>query len=474
MTGTAIDRLQDEFTGELVPPSDPEYDSLRRVFNGMIDRRPAVVARCGRPADVSVAVNHARDHGMPISVHGGGHGVSGHAVCDEGVMIDLRPMKKIDIDADRRIARAQGGLTWGDFDAATQEHGLAVTGGRMSTTGVAGFTLGSGSGWLERKLGLAADNLVSAQVVLADGSVVTASEHENPDLFWGLRGGGGNFGVVTEFEFRLHPVGPILLGGMLAHPGERAPEVLRFFRDFMAEAPDEVGAAAALITAPNAPFVPEPARGKPAVGIIACYVGEPQEGERALAPLRAFGPPVVDLVQPMPYTAVQRLIDPNAPAGMQNYWGGDFLSELSDDAIAVFCSAAASVPSPLSQILIIPGGGQLARVSENAMAIGQRHAPWNTHLIGMWSDPAETKRNVDWVRELRAGSAPYTTGRAFLNFLGEEGDLRVRRALGDDKYERLQRIKDRYDPENVFRLNQNIAPSHSANGTWRSPERLRR
>ncbi|HZO76862.1 MAG TPA: FAD-binding oxidoreductase [Solirubrobacteraceae bacterium] len=474
MTGTATHRLQDEFTGELVRPSEPEYDSLRRVFNGMIDRRPAVIARCGGPADVGVAVNHAREHGMPISVHGGGHGVGGHAVCDEGVMVDLRPMKKIDIDADRRIARAQGGLTWGDFDAATQEHGLAVTGGRMSTTGVGGFTLGSGSGWLERKYGLAADNLVSAQVVLGDGSVVTASEHENPDLFWGLRGGGGNFGVVTEFEFRLHPVGPVLLGGMLAHPGQRAPEVLRFFRDFMAEAPDEVGAAAALITAPNAPFVPEPARGKPAVGIIACYVGEPQEGERALAPLREFGPPVVDLVQPMPYTAVQRLIDPSAPAGMQNYWGGDFLSELSDDAIAVFCSAAASVPSPLSQILIVPGGGQIARVAENAMAIGQRHAPWNTHLIGMWSDPAETKLNVDWVRELRAESAPYTTGRAFLNFLGEEGDLRVRRALGDDKYERLQRIKDRYDPENVFRLNQNIAPSPSANGYWRSPERLRR
>ena len=274
----------------------------------------------------------------------------------------------------------------------------------MSTTGIAGFTLGSGSGWIERKHGLAADNLLSAEVVLAGGSVQTASEVENPDLFWALRGGGGNFGVVTEFEFRLHPVGPIMLGGMLAHPGERAGEVLRFFREFMAQAPDEVGAAAALITAPNLPFVPEPARGKPAAGIIACYVGEPQEGERVLAPLREFGPPVVDLLQPMPYTAVQRLIDPYGPAGMQNYWGGDFLSELSDDAIDVFCSAAATVPSPLSQILILPGGGQIARVPEDAMVIGQRHAPWNTHLIGMWSDLSETKRNVEWVRELRAAS----------------------------------------------------------------------
>lgn len=465
MTGTAIDRLQDEFTGELVRPPHPEYDSLRRIFNGMIDRRPAVIARCTSAADVSAAVSHARELGMPISVHGGGHGVSGHAVCDDGVMVDLRPMKKIVIDAERAIARAQAGLTWGDFDAATQQYGLAVTGGRMSTTGIAGFTLGSGSGWIERKHGLAADNLLSAEVVLADGGVQTASADENPDLFWALRGGGGNFGVVTEFEFQLHPVGPIVLGGMLAHPGERAGEVLRFFREFVAEAPDEVGAAAALITAPNAPFVPEPARGEPAVGIIACYVGEPQEGERELAALREFGPPVVDLVQPMPYTAVQRLINPNAPPGMQNYWGGDFLNDLSDDAIDVFCSAAANVPSPLSQILIVPGGGEIARVPEDAMAIGQRHAPWNTHLIGMWPDPGETKRNVEWVRELRAASAPYTTGRAFLNFLGEEGDLRVRRALGDDKYERLQRIKDRYDPENLFRLNQNIRPSKSTNGT---------
>jgi FAD/FMN-containing dehydrogenase len=464
LTGTAIDRLNDEFTGELVRASDPQYDSLRRVFNGMINRRPAVIARCTSSADVSAAVKHGREQGMPISVHGGGHGVSGHAVCDEGIMVDLRPMKKIHIDAQRRIARAQGGLTWGDFDAVTQEHGLAVTGGRMSTTGVGGFTLGSGSGWLERKQGLAADNLLSAQVVLADGSVVRASQEENSDLFWGLRGGGGNFGVVTEFEFQLHTVGPIMLGGMLAHPGDRAVEVLRFFRQFMATAPDEVGAAAALITAPNAPFVPEPARGKPAVGIIACYVGDLHEGEAALAPLREFGPPVLDLVQPMPYTAVQRLIDPNTPSGMQNYWGGDFLSELSDEAIDVFCSAAATVPSPLSQILIVPGGGQIARVPEDAMAIGQRHAPWNTHLIGMWSDPAETQRNIEWVRELRAASAPYTTGRAFLNFLGEEGDLRVRRALGDDKYERLQEIKDRYDPENLFCMNQNVRPSHSANG----------
>jgi FAD/FMN-containing dehydrogenase len=461
MTGVAVDRLKADFQGELLEPGEQQYDALRRVFNGMIDRRPAVIARCTCTGDVVAAVNYGREHGLSVAVHGGGHGVAGHAVCEGGVMIDLRPMKRIEIDPQRRTARAQAGLNWGEFDAATQEHGLAVTGGRMTTTGVSGFTLGSGSGWLERKFGLAADNMLSAEVVLADGSVVTASQQENPDLFWGLRGGSGNFGVVTEFEFQLHQVGPVLFGGMLLHPGDRAREVLRFFRQFMAEAPDEVGAAAALITAPPAPFVPEAARGKPAVGIIGCYVGGIEDGERALAPLREFGPPAVDLMQPMPYTAVQTLIDQSAPPGMQNYWGGDFLSELSDEAIEVFCAASAAAPSPLSQILIVPGGGQIARVPEDAMAIGERHAPWNTHLVGMWADSADDKRNIAWVRELRAACAPYTTGRAFLNFLGEDGDKRVRRALGDEKYERMQSIKDRYDPENLFCLNQNIRPSGS-------------
>ena len=294
MTAIAADALQTAFAGELLVPGDAKYDELRRVFNGMIDRCPAVIARCTCTADVVAAVNHGREHGLPVAVHGGGHGVAGHAVCEGGVMIDLRPLKGVEIDPQRRTTRAQAGLTWGEFDAATQEHGLAVTGGRMSTTGIAGLTLGSGSGWLERKFGLSADNLLSAEVVLADGSVVTASEQENPDLFWGLRGGSGNFGVVTEFEFQLHPVGPMLFGGMVLYPGDCAREVLRSFRQFMAEAPDEVGGAAALITAPHAPFVPEEARGKPAVGIIACYVGEPDEGEQMLAPLRHFGRPAAE------------------------------------------------------------------------------------------------------------------------------------------------------------------------------------
>jgi FAD/FMN-containing dehydrogenase len=355
----------------------------------------------------------------------------------------------------------QAGLTWRELDAATQDKGLAVTGGRVSSTGVAGFTLGSGSGWLERKLGLAADNLLSAEVVLADGSLVTASEREHPNLFWGLRGGSGNFGVVTRFEFALHPVGPIVLGGMLLYPGSRARDVLPVFRDFMADAPDALGAGAALITAPPAEFVPEEARGKPALGIVVCYAGGLGDGEQVLAPLLDCAPPAAHLVRPMPYTAVQQLIDPTIPPGMHNHWGGDFLAELPDEAIDALCAAADTVPSALTQILILPGGGQIARVNDDAMAIGQRQAPWNTHLLTVWSDPADSARNLAWLRALQAAIQPYTTGRAWLNFLGDEGEHRVRQAFGERKYERMRAIKDRYDPGNLFHLNQNIRPTGS-------------
>jgi FAD/FMN-containing dehydrogenase len=459
MRQTMIGELEDEgFGGEVVGPGEPSYDALRRVFNGMIDRRPAVIARCTGAADVIAAIRYARDRDLPVAVHGGGHGVGGHAVCDGGLMIDLRPMKGVRIDRDRRIAHVQAGLTWGGLDRETQAFGLAVTGGRMSTTGVAGFTLGSGSGWLERKLGLAADNLISADVVLADGSFVTASETQHPDLFWGLRGGGGNFGVVTAFEFQLHPIGPTLLGGMLVHPEPRAAEVLRFFRDFMADAPDEVGAAVALTTAPAAPFVPKEARGKPAVGIITCYAGPIDEGERVLRPLREFGPPLVDRVAPMPYTEIQRLIDPSAPSGMQNWWGGDFHPELSDGLIDAFAAAAAAVPSPLSLILIVPGGGAIARVPEDVMALGQREMAYNSHLISMWADPADRARNIAWLRELQAAIRPYSSGRSYVNFLTDADEHRVRAAFGPETYARLAEIKERYDPENVFRLNQNVRP----------------
>ncbi|HTX12899.1 MAG TPA: FAD-binding oxidoreductase [Solirubrobacteraceae bacterium] len=462
MTGVAVDQLKEGFAGAVVRPGDGEYDSLRAVFNGMIDRLPAVIARCTGVGDVVTAVNYARERGLPLAVYGGGHGVTGHAVCDRGLVIDLRPMKEVRIDAHGAAARVAPGVTWGELDAATQEFGLAVTGGRVSTTGVAGLTLGSGSGWLERKLGLTADNLLSAEVVLADGTLVTASEWEHDDLFWALRGGGGSFGIVTEFEFQLHPVGPVVLGGLVLHSADRAPELLRFFRAFMADAPDEVGGAVGLITAPPQPFVPSWLRGRPTAAIIACYAGDVKEGARVLAPLRDYGPPAADLVQRIPYTALQRLVDEANRPGLRNHWGGEFLVELSDEAIEVFCSAHARAPSPHTQILIVPGGGQIARVPEGATAIGQRQAPWNTHLLAMWEDAGDDARNLAWLRELQSACAPYTTGRAWLNFVGEEGETRVRRALGEETYEQLQAVKERYDRRNLFRLNQNIRPSEYA------------
>jgi FAD/FMN-containing dehydrogenase len=464
MTGVAIDRMKEGFAGEVVGEGEGEYDSLRAVFNAMIDRRPAAIARCAGVGDVVTAVNYARERDLPLAVYAGGHGVTGHAVCDHGLVIDLRPMKDIHIDPHGAVARVEAGLTWGELDAATQAYGLAVTGGRVSSTGVAGLTLGSGSGWLERKLGLTADNLLSAEVVLADGSLVTASDWENDDLFWALRGGGGSFGIVTEFEFQLHPVGPIVLGGLVLHDADCGPEVLRFFRAFMADARDEVGGAVGLITAPPQPFVPEWLRGRPAVAIIVSYAGDVKEGARVLAPLRDYGPPAVDLVQSMPYTALQQLVDGANMAGLRNHWGGDFLVELSDEAIDVFCSAHAKAPSPFTQILIVPGGGQIARIPEGATAIGQRQAPWNTHLLTMWEDAADDARNLAWLRELQSACAPYTTGRSWLNFVGEEGENRVRRALGNETYERLQVVKERYDPANLFHLNHNIRPSEYGRG----------
>lgn len=454
--------LEETFRGDLVGPNEADYDSLRRVFNGMIDRRPALIARPSGPADVIAAVGHAREHGLEISVHGGGHGVAGHAVTEGGLMVDLRAMKGVKIDPERRIVHAQAGLTWGELDQETQAFGLAVTGGRMSTTGVAGFTLGSGSGWLERKLGLAADNLISADVVLADGRLVTASEREHPDLFWGLRGGGGNFGIVTSFEFRLHPIGPLLLGGMLMHPGPRAGDVLRFFRQYMADAPDEVGAAVALITAPPAPFVPEPARGKPAVGVIACYAGPLDEGNEVLRPLREFGPPVIDMVAPMPYTEIQRLLDPSNPRGMRNHWAGEFHPELSDELIDALVTAAVEVPSPLTQIVIIPAGGAIARVPDDASALGERQAAYHSHLLAMWPDAADDERNVGWLRQLREAIRPHTTGRSYANFLAVGAENRLEAAYGPERHARLVDIKDRYDPHNLFCVNQNIRPSRTA------------
>ncbi|MEA2373637.1 MAG: hypothetical protein QOD53_100, partial [Thermoleophilaceae bacterium] len=344
-------------------------------------------------------------------------------------------------------------------DAATQEHGLAVTGGRVSGTGVGGLTLGSGSGWLERKLGFVCDNLLAAEVVTADGRKVTASQDDNPELFWGLCGGGGNFGVVTAFHLQLHPIGPIVLGGMLMFPAEMGTELVRFYRDFVTDSPDEVGTGLAFISAPPLDFVPEPVRGKPVIGVVVGYAGPPEEGQEVMKPLLEFGPPALSMVQPMPYVAVQQLLDPPNQKGMQNYWTADFLAELPDEAVDVLVEHGTSPVSPLSQVILVPGGGAIARVDEEATAFGQRTAPWNLHLLSMWPDPADTEENIAYTRGFANAIKPWTTGRAYLNFIGDEGIGRVEAAFGTEKYRRLQALKDEWDPENLFRHNQNIPPT---------------
>ena len=449
-----------EFRGTVVTPSDAGYDEARSVFNGLIDHKPERIMRCVDAADVAIAIRDARAAGRPISVYGGGHGVTGSAVIDAGVCVDLRAIDHVVVDPEARTARVGGGANWGVVDAATQEHGLAVTGGRVSTTGVGGLSLGSGSGWLERAFGFTCDNLLSAEVVTADSRVVTASEDEHPDLFWAIRGGGGNFGVVTEFTLTLHPVGPIVLGGMLLYPGFMAKDVLRNWRDYMLDAPREVGGGVALITAPPEEFVPEPARGMPAVGVVVLYAGDPDEGARVVEPLTSFGPPAANLVQPMPYVAVQQLLDPPNQKGMHNYWSGDFLSEFPDEAVDAFVDNVQPPVSPLTQMIVVPGGGAIADKTDADMAFGNRGAPFNMHYLSMWPpDPTQDQANIDKTRRISAALKPWTTGQVYLNFIGDEGLTRVESAYGPEKYARLRKIKKVWDPENVFRHNQNIPPA---------------
>jgi FAD/FMN-containing dehydrogenase len=447
------------FGGELLVPGDDGYDEARTVFNGMIDRRPALIAVCGSAADVVAAVNHAREQRVPFSVYGGGHGVTGAAVIDDGLVIDMRGMKGVAVDPEALTVRAEAGLNWGELDAATQAHGLAVTGGRVPDTGIAGLALGSGSGWIERKYGYTCDNLLAAEVVTADGRIVTASADENADLFWGLRGGGGNFGIVTAFHLQLHAVGPTLLAGQIVWPVEMAVEVTRFWRDFMLSAPDEVGSALAFITAPPADFVPEPVRGHPILGCVLCYAGDPEEGEAVLRPLREFGPPGLDMMGRMPYLAVQDLISAGNPRGQRNYWSADFLAELPDEAIDTVVEHATHPVSPLSQVLILGGGGAVARVPEDATAFGERNAPFNMHFVSMWEDPADDDRNIAFTRTIAGAMKPWTTGRAYLNFIGDEGLHRVESSFGEQKYARLQALKSKWDPDNLFCHNQNIKPA---------------
>jgi FAD/FMN-containing dehydrogenase len=447
------------FTGTLVGPDHPQYESARRVWNGMIDRRPALIARCRTAADVKAALAFARGEGLPIAVRGGAHNVAGNATVEGGVVIDLSSMKGLHVDAERRVAVAEPGLTWAEFDAGTEAAGLATTGGLISTTGIAGFTLGGGIGWLMRKHGLTVDNLVAADVLTAGGETLKANEREHRDLFWALRGGGGNFGIVTSFEYRLHPV-PQVLGGLTMYPAARAGAVLRYFRELTDSAPDELTLLFAFVTAPPAPFVPEHLRHKPVVAIALCYAGDLAEGERWVRPIRSFGAPAVDLVSPMPYPALQSMQDASAPAGLQHYWKASYLSGLSDAAIDVIVEHASRMRFPFSQVHLHHMGGAVARVSPDATAFAHRDAAFALNVIATWAEPsaAEEQEHTRWAREFADAVVPHSSGGVYVNFLGDEGEERIRAAYGAKTYARLVEVKTEYDSANVFHLNQNIRP----------------
>ncbi|HEY3190786.1 MAG TPA: FAD-binding oxidoreductase [Solirubrobacteraceae bacterium] len=459
----ALDALAADFRGQLLQAGDTGYDEARMVWNGMFDRRPALIARCTGAADVIAAVNFARDSGLTVAVRGGGHSAAGYGTCEGGIVIDLSPMKGIRVDPATRTARAEGGVTWGDFDRETQAFGLAVTGGRFSTTGIAGLTLGSGSGWLERKCGLTADNLLSADVVTADGRVVTASARTNADLFWGLRGGSGNFGIVTSFEYRLHEVGPIVLGGMMISTPDRATEILRFVREYMPSAPDDLGGGVAFVSAPPEPFVPAEMHFQPVVGIIVCWTGDMAEGERVLAPLREVAQPVMDLVQPMPYTALQSMLDAGGPKGINGYMKAEFLEELDDAVVAKLVEHGERRAGPMAQLLLEPMRGAISRTGEHETALGRRDVPWCYHALALWMEPdqATADAHVAWARALAEDLEAHTTPGVYLNYTSDAGAERVRSSYGPEKYARLVALKDKYDPGNLFRLNQNISPSRA-------------
>ena len=460
LADTTVEQLRNTVGGQVITPADPDYEEARRVWNGMIDCHPALIVRCASTDDVVAAVKFGRDHDLIVSVRGGSHSTPGYSTCDDGIVIDLGPLNRVDVDPEARTARVGGGATWGHMDAATQEHGLAVTGGRVSDTGVGGLATGSGSGWLERMYGVTCESMLSAEVVTADGSVVRASPDENPELFWGVRGGGGNFGVVTEFEFRLHPVGPIVLGGMLVYPRERAKEVLRFYRDFIEQAPDEVGGGAALITAPPEEFVPEALRGQPAIGIVFIYVGPVEDGEQAVRPLREGTDPLIDMVQPMPYVALQQMLDAGNPRGVRENFKVDWVKQLPDEAIDEIVEQAERLPAPFGQLIMAPQGGAMSRMDGSAMALNAPDAPWAYFCLSMWMDPSQDDQNRDWARGFAQAMKSYEVGTPYPNFIAaDEGSARLRSSYGPEKYERLVALKRKWDPDNLFRLNQNIDPA---------------
>ncbi len=441
---------------EWVTPEDPGYDETRKLFNAMIDRRPAVIARCAEPGDVIAALAHAGDHGLDVAVRAGGHSVAGMSTNDGGLVVDVRPMKSIAVDPEAKTVRVGAGVTWGEFDRATQEHGLASTGGRASTTGVAGFTLGGGSGWLERSFGFACDNLLAVDLVTATGDRVTASRSENPELFWALHGGGGNFGVATDFTFQLHDLGPMVQAGLMLWPGDAARDLSRAYRDLALASPDAVGTALIYLTAPADPFVPEAMVGRMAAAIAYLYAGDPTEGAEHARPFRELNP-AVDVVGDMAYADFQCMIDD--PPNLYNYWSADYHNELTDDALDTFVESGRHLPGPHSQQIIARWGGAVAGPAAAESPLRNRDANWVSHPFGLEETPEGGQIAKAWVKKFRQDIAPYTTGGVWLNFVGDEGPDRVRAAFGEQNYARLARVKAEFDPGNVFRGNQNIRPA---------------
>lgn len=460
LNAAAVDELRLRLRGGVYEPGGPEYTDTCTLFNGMIERRPRLVAACAAPDDVIAAIGFASEHQFEIAIRAGGHSVAGTCLCDDGLVIDLRPMDDIDVDPNRRVARVGAGATWARVDRATQEHGLATTGGRVSTTGVAGLTLGGGSGWLERSHGLACDNLLAVELVTGDGRLVRASEQEHAELFWGLRGGGGNFGVATAFEFRLHPVGPDVFAGLVLHPADRGREVMALFRDVMRDAPAELSLACAYITGPDESELPPEVRGQPAVVIVGMYAGDIDDGEDALRSVREFGPPALDLFEPMPYCEFQRMIDD--PPGYRNYWTAEHLLDLPDEAIDALARRSAQLPAGPSQLLVIAWGGAVAQTPGRASPLGGRDAMFVVHPFVVWTEPSEDEQMIALGRSYRQDLAPWATGATYLNFLGPEGADRVRAGFKPGSYERLARLKAAWDPHNVFHANHNIRPPADA------------
>ena len=452
----AVETLAASLRGSLITPSDPAYDEARKVYNAMHDRSPAVVVRCVDAGDVIAAVNFAREHGGDLSVRGGSHSAPGFGTNDGGVVIDLSRMKGIRVDPRARTARAEGGCTWGDLNHATHAFELATTGGIISTTGIAGLTLGGGIGYLARGCGLSLDNLMSADVVTADGQFLVASEKENEDLFWALRGGGGNFGVVTSFEYRLHPIKDIL-AGIFVFPLDRARDVFQFYREYIQTAPEEMGTYPAYLVAPPLPFLPEKEHGKTFCGMVACWAGPLKKGEQALEPIRSVAPAVGEMIAPMPYPAINTLFDELMPSGLQQYWKGSFAGELTDGAIEVHLQYGPKIPTMNCAMHIYPINGACHRVSPDATAFSYRDAKFATVIAGAWPDSADNEKNVKWVRDYYKALEPHSAVGGDINFMDADDQGRI-----EDNYKgnygRLAAIKAKYDPQNLFHMNQNIKP----------------